>query len=235
MKFALKTSIAAVALLAAMPAAAQVAYVPASSGQGTLVHGTNVVQTGPDVIGNLGSGGPNIVHFTGNTTESSATTGESIMLQDGTGQSDVTGAFITLTEDKKDVYNIISGDIFLTGHAGFDYIEFGLTGLGNGGEVDFIITTTNGVYNLFDKVLGSGNTHYAFDAVAGNLITNVHYAAGGGTTGPSELTILKQVRLDIGTVRAVPEPATWAMMLLGFGGIGFSMRRRAKPVLAQVA
>ena len=25
---------------------------------------------------------------------------------------------------------------------------------------------------------------------------------------------------------AVPEPATWAMMLLGFGGIGFSMRRR---------
>ena len=25
---------------------------------------------------------------------------------------------------------------------------------------------------------------------------------------------------------AVPEPATWAMMLLGFGGIGFAMRRR---------
>jgi hypothetical protein len=25
---------------------------------------------------------------------------------------------------------------------------------------------------------------------------------------------------------AVPEPATWAMMLLGFGAIGFSMRRR---------
>lgn len=27
---------------------------------------------------------------------------------------------------------------------------------------------------------------------------------------------------------AVPEPATWAMMLIGFGGIGFGMRRRAK-------
>ena len=34
---------------------------------------------------------------------------------------------------------------------------------------------------------------------------------------------------------AVPEPATWAMMLLGFGGIGMAMRRRRKPVLAQVA
>lgn len=30
---------------------------------------------------------------------------------------------------------------------------------------------------------------------------------------------------------AVPEPGTWAMMLLGFGAIGYSMRRRRKPLL----
>lgn len=30
----------------------------------------------------------------------------------------------------------------------------------------------------------------------------------------------------IDPVQGVPEPATWAMMLLGFGAIGFSMRRR---------
>jgi hypothetical protein len=34
---------------------------------------------------------------------------------------------------------------------------------------------------------------------------------------------------------AVPEPATWALMLLGFGGIGLAMRRRRKPALAQLA
>lgn len=36
---------------------------------------------------------------------------------------------------------------------------------------------------------------------------------------------------------AVPEPATWAMMLLGFGGIGMAMRRsrRGNGVLMQVA
>ena len=37
------------------------------------------------------------------------------------------------------------------------------------------------------------------------------------------------------TVRGVPEPATWAMMIMGFGAIGFSMRRRSKVRLQRVA
>ena len=37
------------------------------------------------------------------------------------------------------------------------------------------------------------------------------------------------------TVPAVPEPATWAMMLIGFGAMGFAVRRRSRPVLAQLA
>jgi len=35
--------------------------------------------------------------------------------------------------------------------------------------------------------------------------------------------------------QAVPEPGTWGMMLLGFGGIGLAMRRRRRPALAQIA
>jgi hypothetical protein len=34
---------------------------------------------------------------------------------------------------------------------------------------------------------------------------------------------------------AVPEPVTWALMLLGFGGMGMALRRRRGPALAQVA
>ena len=34
---------------------------------------------------------------------------------------------------------------------------------------------------------------------------------------------------------AVPEPATWAMMLLGFGAVGFSMRRRNQVMMRQIA
>jgi PEP-CTERM motif len=35
-----------------------------------------------------------------------------------------------------------------------------------------------------------------------------------------------------GVTAGVPEPSTWAMMLLGFAGLGFMARRRAKRVLA---
>ncbi len=36
----------------------------------------------------------------------------------------------------------------------------------------------------------------------------------------------------LGAVAAVPEPSTWAMMLVGFGGIGATMRRRRRQTLA---
>jgi len=38
-----------------------------------------------------------------------------------------------------------------------------------------------------------------------------------------------------GTFGAVPEPSTWAMMLLGFGGMGMTMRRRRSQRLMQLA
>lgn len=39
-----------------------------------------------------------------------------------------------------------------------------------------------------------------------------------------------------GTPGSVPEPGTWALMLLGFGGIGVAMRRRrGQPTLMQIA
>ena len=49
--------------------------------------------------------------------------------------------------------------------------------------------------------------------------------SGGFSSGASTLTISRA-----SVVAAVPEPATWAMMLLGFGAIGFSVRRRRPAV-----
>jgi hypothetical protein len=38
-----------------------------------------------------------------------------------------------------------------------------------------------------------------------------------------------------GSPPPVPEPATWAMMLIGFGAVGYTMRRRRKSIMPQVA
>jgi hypothetical protein len=49
------------------------------------------------------------------------------------------------------------------------------------------------------------------------------------------LQSVNQVRITAGAqlTSAVPEPTTWAMMLVGFGAVGYSMRKRAAPRLVQ--
>jgi len=47
-----------------------------------------------------------------------------------------------------------------------------------------------------------------------------------GTTSGSDITQLELTFTDV--AGGIPEPATWAMMIIGFGAIGASMRRRKK-------
>ena len=79
----------------------------------------------------------------------------------------------------------------------------------------------------------------------GSTLTRTVNGNGGaeffGFTGAgvSSMTISSTTDFAIGDFfvvpGGVPEPSTWAMMLLGFGGIGFAMRRTRKPTLAQLA
>lgn len=71
---------------------------------------------------------------------------------------------------------------------------------------------------------GGDTAFYRFNAGAGVDIFNLNFNSG------STVTLFQT------GVRAVPEPGTWAMMLLGFGGIGYSLRRRRKiGTIAQLA
>ena len=76
------------------------------------------------------------------------------------------------------------------------------------------------------QILGttSGFAQFGGQNVFTGPVTNPVFNVGTYTfTGFSRGT------LTISAVTAaVPEPATWAMMLIGFGGIGFAMRRRSK-------
>jgi hypothetical protein len=65
---------------------------------------------------------------------------------------------------------------------------------------------------------------FSFDAGAGTSTITVTGRAGANDLGLSNAVLLL-------TGSPVPEPATWAMMLMGFAGIGYSIRRRRSAQL----
>jgi fibro-slime domain-containing protein len=66
---------------------------------------------------------------------------------------------------------------------------------------------------------------------AGNHTFTAFYADRAQTQAQTYFNILTE---GLTVTPSVPEPGTWAMMLLGFGGIGLAMRRR-RPALGEVA
>ena len=69
----------------------------------------------------------------------------------------------------------------------------------------------------FDKA-NMGWKNYTYSFVAASSSTTLSFASKDATSFGAAL--------DNVSVAAVPEPATWAMMILGFGLVGGSMRRR---------
>jgi hypothetical protein len=226
-----KLSLLAAAVFAAtaIPASATITIEAASNSQGILVHGTGVETTAATVTANLGQNGPNIVNFNGDTTGP----GDLLRLQQGSGQADVTGAEITLGGNPNDTYDMLSGNIYLTGNIGMSWIELGLTS-GEAGTIDFFLTDNFGnVFSFLDQLIGEGDTKFGFAASNGESIVNLSWSADDP---PGQITTIKQVRIDLTNPGDIPEPSTWAMMLLGFGATGIAIRRsRRKAPTAQLA
>jgi hypothetical protein len=104
-------------------------------------------------------------------------------------------------------------------------------------------------------ISGSGNdpdgTITFQQALLGQVILGIHFGDAG--TGNGNNTIFYLFNFDTPTTtidlgqqgfsdgiiinppEVVPEPATWATMLLGFAAAGYALRRRRKSLLPQVA
>ena len=72
-----------------------------------------------------------------------------------------------------------------------------------------------------------GFTGVANILVAGNYTTSFTFASGPAPAGDVVID-----RVYVAAAGAVPEPATWAMMLVGFGGMGYVMRRNRKAAVS---
>jgi hypothetical protein len=135
-----------------------------------------------------------------------------------------------------------SGSFGIPPRSGKDFLAFNTFNGIFGETISF--TTPVSTFGLF---VGSGLAGtYVADAydVLNNLIgTSVASPAGAAygelsvaTAGISYVTISASpsywVADDLSFSSAVPEPSTWAMMLIGFTGIGFmAYRRKSKPAL----
>lgn len=106
-------------------------------------------------------------------------------------------------------------------------------------------TSTGGQYTNYTStaLLGSDFTHICLiNCGAGNYTMSLPGQpdfSGPAITfgllsttgnGQNALVFFDNYDVTINQVAAVPEPSTWAMMLLGFAGVGFmAYRRKAKP------
>ena len=70
---------------------------------------------------------------------------------------------------------------------------------------------------------GQGTFFFQFNAGAGVDVITITDRLNSNATGLSNAALFQ-------TGSAVPEPATWAMMLLGFGAIGTSLRIRRRTL-----
>lgn len=84
------------------------------------------------------------------------------------------------------------------------------------GGLLFAIGTTTPVFGQNALINFYNDNGTLTSLVYGNVDTFRAY----GTTGT--------LNVSVGAAPVVPEPATWALMLAGFGATGFAMRRRAK-------
>jgi hypothetical protein len=136
-----------------------------------------------------------------------------------------------------------------------------LTGSLNGNTITFIslndpLVNQNAPgpgFSTYHGVPNSGGADFIFDDLYPQTLTSaaILFSTGFGSTetvyeievGPNPgynlryFTPQQNLVYDYGTfaVAAVPEPSTWAMMILGFAGIAFlTYRRKSKPALMAV-
>lgn len=116
----------------------------------------------------------------------------------------------------------------LLGGFTFERAEFNLFD-GAVRQLTVTLLTNTGSTETFNLANANGANRFGITAAEGELLSAVTFSS---TAGFDSLTQLRLGGVTTGETPgqsgAVPEPSTWAMMLLGFGAVGAGMRRRRK-------
>ena len=95
--------------------------------------------------------------------------------------------------------------------------------------------SANTFYHLEFQFDGESNQNFFFDQRGAEPYDQPGFVGIDGTSnGSTNNFVIPFIRLNGGGMAAVPEPATWAMMLLGFFALGSMMRNKPARVQTRV-
>ena len=156
----------------------------------------------------LGAGGGGLAFFTGDQVSETFT---------GTGLGSATSAEFVFGMSNFTASGTNTFDVFINGVDVGDY-DFTSTADNYGERIDFDLT-------------------YNFAPIAGDTFTLALVASSSVPPGLGSYNWFSdgQATLSGPDVASVPEPTTWALMLLGFGGAGMMLRRKRKLSLLKQA
>ncbi len=203
----------ALSTLTASPALADIVMVSASSIQGQNILFNQGVQTGTTVNG-LTNSTPQL----GVDIRSGGAT-----IRANGGQARVEGALNTATPNPNDTVNLTQFQLGLTNGGTFNELELRLFG-GNATTASFSLVDNGGQTFTFNNQAITGAGRFGFRGINGQSIASVSFTVNG-----AGIQDVRQIRLNpVFPNAAVPEPASWAMMLAGFGLLGAASRRRVR-------
>lgn len=109
---------------------------------------------------------------------------------------------------------------------GYDLLSFRVGDLVGSDAVTVDFTLSDGFYGtgVLSWPAQEGFRFHGFQAPEGKYFTSFRLKANT-SNGFHRIGLAE---IELGRVGAVPEPASWALMILGFGGVGASLRARRR-------
>lgn len=132
--------------------------------------------------------------------------------------------------------NLLKGSLSLAGLAALQSLGYD----GDGSFVEKLGELKGNSINFSRPLVGTTfvGIHYGAAGDKGDNATSFfRFDAGAGVDSFdfNRNGLSNAVLFQTGAVSAVPEPDTWAMMLIGFGAVGGAMRRRSQKVAVSCA
>jgi hypothetical protein len=130
------------------------------------------------------------------------------------------------------------GGLDASGHTTIEGLSLGGTALGNlvfdgslfiNPDPNTVLLSLAGLSIILNEQIASGDGS-TFSGISTNAIAIRfnNFALGTGLANGAVIIGHTEAAAWAGRVAGIPEPATWAMMLMGFGAIGYAIRRRRR-------